>query len=389
MITTYKCASRAAFLVVCASLFPLCATAADNAALRAAVDAAVVPLMAEHAVPGMAVAVTVDGRTWFYNYGLASREAKTPVSENTLFELGSISKTFTATLATYAQGQGALSLEDHPGKYIPQLKGSELDQAKLLDLGAYAAGGLPLQMPGTVSDLPQAVAYFRSWRPDAAPGTVRRYSNPSIGLFGHIAALALKTEFALALEETVFPQFGLRHTYVNVPSGALADYAWGYREGKPVRVEPGVFDAEAYGVKSSSADMIRYLQANIDPARLPRPMARALQATHLGYFDMGPMVQGLGWEQYPYPVTLARLLEGNAESMLRQANPAKALVPARPPSGPALFNKTGSTGGFGGYVLFVPQKKLGIVMLANSNYPIPARVKAAHAILEQAARMAK
>jgi beta-lactamase class C len=58
------------------------------------------------------------------------------------------------------------------------------------------------------------------------------------------------------------------------------------------------------------------------------------------------------------------------------------------PVGSILFNKTGSTGGFGSYVLFVPEKKIGIVMLANRNHPIPARVRAGYAILAQAARMA-
>jgi beta-lactamase class C len=50
-----------------------------------------------------------------------------------------------------------------------------------------------------------------------------------------------------------------------------------------------------------------------------------------------------------------------------------------------LFNKTGSTNGFAAYAAFVPAKKIGIVMLANRNIPIPARITAAHAVLEQLA----
>ncbi|MEO5935335.1 MAG: serine hydrolase [Duganella sp.] len=106
-----------------------CHAADANAALRAIVDHAVRPLIAEYDLPGVAVAVTVDDMASFFNYGLASREHATPVSENTLFELGSISKTFTATLASYAQVTGKLSLDDHPGKYLPELNGSAIDKA--------------------------------------------------------------------------------------------------------------------------------------------------------------------------------------------------------------------------------------------------------------------
>ena len=147
---------------------------ADTTTLRATVDAAIRPLMAKYDVPGMAIAVTVNHHPYFFSYGVASREKNTAVSENSIFELGSVSKTFTATLATYAQGQGMLSLDEHPGKYVPQLRGSALDKASLLNLGTYTAGGLPLLVPDKITDMKQMMAHFKNWHPDASPGTVRR-----------------------------------------------------------------------------------------------------------------------------------------------------------------------------------------------------------------------
>jgi beta-lactamase class C len=369
----------------------LSSRAADDAAqIRGYVDAAIHPVMAEYDVPGLSVAVTVAGKAYFFNYGVASRETNAPVSEDTIFELGSISKTFTATLGAKAQLEGQLSLADHPSKYMPVLKGSAIDKASLLNLVTYTAGGLPQQVPDEVPDMAAIPAYFQHWKPDAAPGKQRRYSNPSIGLFGHITALALKRDFAEALAADVFAPLALSHTYAHVPDSAMPNYAWGYdKTNQPGRVSPDVFDMESYGVKSTAADMIRYVQENIYPSQLAEPMRRAIEATHVGYFKIGPMVQGLGWEQYPYPVALDRLLEGNSSSMAIDPFPAQQLKAPRIPAEPTLYNKTGSTSRFGAYVLFIPEKKIGIVLLANKNFPIPARVKAVHAILEQTAALAK
>ena len=99
------------------------------------------------------------------------------------------------------------------------------------------------------------------------------------------------------------------------------------------------------------------------------------------------MVQGLGWEQYPYPILLESLLKGNSDTIIFDPNVARRVT--GPPAGHRLFNKTGSTGGFGAYVAFVPQQRIGIVMLANRSYPIADRVRAAFAILSGLATPAK
>ena len=352
-------------------------------------DAAIRPLMAEHDVPGMAVAVTIGGQPFIFNYGVASRESQAPVSESTIFELGSVSKTFTATLASHAEATGTLSLEDHPSRYMPQLKGRALDRASLLHLGTYTAGGLPLQFPGGLADDGGSmIRYFQQWKPIAPPGALRLYSNTSIGLLGHIAGLAMKQDYADAVATHIFARLGLSHSHIHVPDSAMADLAWGHdKTNRPVRVGPGLLAAESYGVKSTASDMIRFVQANIDPTRLGAPIRHAIMGTQVGHFEVGPMVQGLGWEQYPYPVSEERLLAGNAAGMIFEARPVRR-IGVQASAGPRLFNKTGSTAGFGAYVAFVPAKQIGIVMLANKNYPIPARVKAAYAILSQIASTA-
>ncbi|HEU0135111.1 MAG TPA: class C beta-lactamase [Allosphingosinicella sp.] len=360
---------------------------AEADSLRAAVDSAFRPLVREHDIPGLAVAVTVDGEEYHFSYGLASREAGVPVSKETIFELGSISKVFTATLAAFAEASGKLSWSDHPGRFVPELRGSPLDRATLLHLGTYTAGGLPLQFPQEVAGRESMLRYFRNFAPDSGPGARRTYSNPSLGLFGHVAALALGGDFATLMERTLFRELGLRRTYVVVPDQAMSGYAWGYNAAnRPVRVNPGVLASEAYGVKSTAADMIRFVELNIRPRGLSGPFEKAVRTTQVARFRVGPMIQGLGWEQYPYPLPLNRLLAGNSTEIIMKSNPA-APVPGKGAGGACtLFNKTGSTNGFGAYVAFVPERRTGIVILANRNFPIPARVRAAHSLLERIGR---
>jgi beta-lactamase class C len=374
---------------VTAVLFAAWATAvlsyaADDqtAKIKSAVDAAVRSVMLNYSIPGMAVSLTLAGKDYVFNYGVASRETKKPVTDNTLFELGSISKTFTATLTSYAQVSGNLSLSDKTSKYLPALQGSQFGEVSLLNLGTHTSGGFPLQLPANIRTDDQLMQYLQTWRPKYAPGTYRTYANPSVGMLGLITAKSMGEDFTILMEQTVFPALAMKNTFINVPKARMDDYARGYTEdGAPTRVGAGILSAEAYGIKSTAADMIHYAEANMNSAELDEKFQLAITNTHTAYFQAGVMTQDLIWEQYAYPVELKTLLEGNSPAVILKAVPVTQLTPPTEAHPDVWLNKTGSTGGFGAYVAFIPAKRLGIVILANKDYPIDERVTIAYRVL--------
>lgn len=349
--------------------------------LKSVVDECAKGLMNEYDIPGLAVAVTIDGKRYFYNYGFADESKGSLVTNDTIFELGSISKTFAATLTGYAQEKGKLNMDDKVKDYIPELKNSVLGNTKLVHVATYTAGGLPLQFPSEVTNDADMMQYYKTWKPEYEAGTKRKYSNPSIGLFGYIGALSMKSDYTEMMETVILPELGMTNTFVDVPKDKLNNYAFGYSsEGKPVRVNPGILDAQAYGIKSTSLDMLQYIEANMGQAQLNTDIENALERTHTKYFDTDTFTQAVGWEGYNYPVSLSQLLKGNSSDVILNAKPVQASE-----SGTlgrdVWYNKTGSTGGLGAYVAYVPSEKIGIVILANKNYPNAERVEAAYNII--------
>lgn len=341
-------------------------------------------VMAEQDVPGLAIGVSAPGLRRLYYFGVADRRSSQPVDAATLFEIGSLSKTYTATLGAYAAATGRLRLDESAAQVRPALAGSAIGQASLLQLATYSAGGLPLQFPDAITTEAQATGFYRDFQPPFPAGSRRLYSNPSIGLFGALAAQRLDEPFATALQRHVLTPLGLSHTYLQVPAAAQDHYAWGHgKKGEPLRVNPGVYAEEAYGIKTTAGDLLGFIEANLNPGRLPAPLAKAITTTQQGYYRSGPMTQGLAWEAYPYPLPKTQLLAGNTPAMALEPQPVGWQHPPLPATGARLLNKTGSTNGFGAYALFIPERQLGLVILANRNYPISARIEAAWQILQK------
>ena len=370
--------------LVTASLLSGTVQAADNNDhLKSTVDQQAKLLMNEHDISGMSFGVIIDGKSHFYHYGLADKKAKIPVSENTIFELGSISKTFAATLASYSELNGTLTLEDTADKYIPYLKNSTIGNTKLINLATYSAGGLPLQVPDEVKNNKELLSYYKSWQPVFSVNSKRLYSNASIGLFGYISALSMDADYTQLMEEKILPSLNMPNTFINVPNDKMADYAFGYNAvGDAIRVNPGMLDAEAYGIKSTIKDMTQFMAANMGLVPLDKDIQQALDNNRKGYYQASTFTQGLGWEMYSYPTQLNTLLEGNSMDVVLKPQAIK--IDNHPTSilNNVWVNKTGATNGFGGYIAYIPAEKSGIVILANKNYPNADRVKAAYTILE-------
>ncbi|MBZ0057688.1 MULTISPECIES: CMY2/MIR/ACT/EC family class C beta-lactamase [unclassified Leclercia] len=369
-------------LLVCLSASALAAIP-EEAQVAQAVNPTITALMNAQAIPGMAVAVIYKGQAYYFTQGVADVAGKKPVTRQTLFELGSVSKTFTGVLGGDAVARGEIALSDPASKYWDALSGRQWQGITLLHLATYTAGGLPLQVPEEVTDTAALKKYYQTWQPEWAPGTRRLYANASIGLFGALAVKPSKMSFEQALTSRVLKPLNLNHTWVNVPASEQGDYAWGYRDGKAMHVSPGMLDAEAYGVKTSIVDMAGWLRANLQPENIKdASLKKGVEIAQSRYWQVGEMYQGLGWEMLNWPVSSATLEEGADNKNALAAREATAITPAQPPVQASWVHKTGSTGGFGSYIAFIPQKQLGIVMLANKSYPNAERVKAAYRILE-------
>ncbi len=353
----------------------------SEAALKAAVGNEVQQLMQQQQIPGMAVAVLWQGKTFYYSFGVADIAKQRSVTPDTLFELGSISKTFAGVIGAMALERGDIKLTDSVATHWPALTAKPWQSIHMQHLATYTAGGLPLFMPDSVTDKTSLLKYYQEWQPAYAPGTQRVYANSSIGLFAHLAAAAGGHTYADEFTKLT-ATLKLNSTYLQVPDKAQAQYAWGYNEGKPVHIGTGVLLDEAGGVKASVSDVASWVQANMQPQQLKAPLLKAaILKAQQRYAKAGQMYQGLGWEMLDYPLQL-KTLAAMTDPTFVAGSPASLITASTTGKTASWVHKTGATNGFGAYAAFIPSRQVGIVMLTNKRYPNALRVKLAYQILE-------
>jgi D-alanyl-D-alanine-carboxypeptidase/D-alanyl-D-alanine-endopeptidase len=266
----------------------------------------------------------------------------------TLFEIGSITKTFTATLLADMAQRGVVRLDQPVAELLPAGTAVPTRNGRAITLEDLSAqrSGLP-RMPGNFApknpddpyadyDAARMYAFLASYALPRDPGATFEYSNLGVGLLGHALARRSGGTYETLARERILDPLGMRDTRVTPDGAQAARVAQGHGE-TMLPVGPWHLDAlaGAGALRSTADDMLTYLAAELGDG--PPPLVKAMRETQRARGPAGPLGQiGLGW------------------------------IIARTSGGRAVHWHNGGTGGFRTFAAFDTAARRAVVVLANS-----------------------
>ena len=363
----------AAVVLVLAAAAPATAEGADEA-VRDWIESRVPELMREAKMPGFAIAVVQDGeKIYAEGFGARDLERNLPVTADTLFGIGSVTKSFVAISILQLQEAGKLSIEDPVGDHVPLELGRPGEPIRIRHFLTHTPGFPNLATSsilirrglGEPTGVPMASAAdfyrFVNGATDEvlfAPGEHYFYNNAAWRMLGHVVQEVSGVPFHRYLEEHVIRPLGMARTTLDTATlMADPDHLTPYRNGpegpRPASFpypnpddNPGFsFLAGAGGISSSVNEMTLYLQALIDGGahaggRLVSAEAMAaMQSLQFrqedGYF---------GAQGYGYGLAVVSDFLGHKQ-----------------------VGHGGSIAVSTAHMAFVPERRIGVVMMGNSS----------------------
>ena len=297
---------------------------------------------------GLVAAVVLPGGVRIITAGIAGANGAPPLNGDTVFEIGSITKVFTAAMLSDMVERGEVALDDSLGKYlpadvrIPERNGRTIT---LIDLVTHTSGlpTLPSNLimtdpanPYAHYTVPQLYAFLNEYQLTRDIGSRFEYSNLGAGLLGHALALKSGIGYEELVHRRILQPLDMKDTAISLSTSMQARLAVGHDgEGNAVPNWDLPTLAGAGALRSTANDLAKFLQANLADSG---PLSTALRRGHGKQRNAGnPNTDiGLGW------------------------------LITKTPAGEIVWHN-GQTGGYHSFMGFDLKNRSGVVILHNSN----------------------
>ncbi len=297
---------------------------------------------------GIVVGVIDENGARIISYGKPGQQSTQALNGDSVFEIGSATKVFTAILLADMVERGEVSLDDPISKYLPKSvktptrDGMEITLRQLSD----QTSGLP-RMPSNLTpkdnqnpyadySVEQMYEFLSGYTLTRDIGAKYEYSNLGVGLLGHILSLRAGTDYETLVRTRICQPLKMDSTRIKLTPEMQVRLATGHSASlKPVSNWDLPTLAGAGALRSTANDMLKFLAANLGTSK--SPLLVAMQKTHQTQHDTGiPDLEiGLGWH------------------ILKKFNTE-------------IVWHNGGTGGYHSFIGFDQKKRKGVVVLSNS-----------------------
>ena len=300
---------------------------------------------------GMVVGLVDEHGSSIVSYGKMDDGASPEVNGNTLFEIGSITKTFTGLLLQDMIERGEMKLDDPVARYLPKLVRMPTRNGKeitLFHLVTHTSGlpRNPENLDPKRADNPLAEytaeklnAYLSDYKLTRQPGAKFEYSNLGSGLLGHVIALKAGTDYESLVTDRICRPLKMDSTRITLTPELKARLATGHNQfGYAVSSMDFHSQAGAGALRSTANDLLKYVAANL--GLTPSSLTTLMEKTHAVHF----------------------------RSAIPPVNIALAWLVQFDPQGRKIVSHSGGTYGYRTFAGFDKTRRRGVVVLSNSSY---------------------
>lgn len=297
---------------------------------------------------GIVVGLVDEKGARVITYGKPGQDSKQALDGNTVFEIGSVTKVFTATLLADMVERGEVSLNDPISKYLPKTVRTPTRDGKeitLFDLATQTSGlpRLPTnferkdpQNPYADYSVDQMYAFLSGYSLTRGIGEKYEYSNLGVGLLGHILTLRAGTDYETLVRKRICEPLRMSDTKIKLTPEMLARLATGHNQAlKPVPNWDLPTLAGAGALRSTVNDMLKFVAANLGLTK--SPLLVAMQKAQQSQRETGQpdLSIGLNWH------------------ILKKFDSE-------------IIWHNGGTGGYHSFIGFDKKNRKGVVVLSNS-----------------------